>query len=276
MLSREVPFLVIAKDKLFLIGFIALYSLTFILVYTPFNIDQWGSDHYLDYILTGTAFLLVSQFALRPLFSFHKFTMYSLLLWCLMEVLVLAGIFQLLYGPEFPSLKERISEYFLTLQYTGLVAGVPYALFLWYMTLSRKMTSLKDTSNGPNAVFAPKEDKLLTINGENGKVALAIKHHQLLYVKSASNYIELFYLKGEKLTKELIRGSLKEFEGKILGGDIIRVHRSYFVNIGHISSFKKTRKGYTLTINHVPDETIPVSTSYKHNFEDNREQKLHH
>jgi len=275
-LNQDVPFLLVAKDRLFLIGFVALYSLIFILVYSPFNIDQWGSDHYFDYIFAGTTVLLVSQFGLRPLFNFYRFKMYSLLLWCLIEILVLACIFYLLFGPEYPNLKEKINEYFLTLQYTGLVAGIPYAFFLWYMTLRRKMTSLKESSNDGNAEFAPRENKLLTINGENGKVTLAIRHHQLLYVKSASNYIELFYLKGEKLTKELIRGSSKEFEGKVLGSDILRIHRSYFINIRYVSSFKKTRKGYALTINHVPNETIPVSTSYKHIFEEILEQKLHH
>ncbi|GAA3562960.1 hypothetical protein GCM10022395_11960 [Snuella lapsa] len=111
-------------------------------------------------------------------------------------------------------------------------------------------------------------NKLITITEESGKVSLAIKPNQLVYVKSAGNYLELFYLKGDKLAKELIRGSVKNFEAKIADNTIIRTHRSYLVNLQHLSSFKKTRKGYALTIQHVPNEIIPISPSYKLGFED--------
>src|SRR5690606_17972154 len=98
-----------------------------------------------------------------------------------------------------------------------------------------------------------KGNELLIIDGENHKVILAIKYPQLVYIKSARNYLELFYLKGEVLTKELVRMSFKELEEKINDPNVIRIHRSYMVNTSHISSLKKTKKGYALHMQNISE-----------------------
>jgi DNA-binding LytR/AlgR family response regulator len=121
-----------------------------------------------------------------------------------------------------------------------------------------------------------KGNELLVINGENNKVILAIKYPKLVYIKSAGNYLEMFYLKGEKLTKELVRMSFKELEGKINDPNVIRIHRSYMINTIHISSFKKTKKGYALHMQNCTEEVIPVSSGYKEAFEHILDQRMSH
>lgn len=129
------------------------------------------------------------------------------------------------------------------------------------------MSFYKEAENNKIQALPSPSDELLTITGENNKTILAIKYQQLLYVKSAGNYLELFYLKNNTIAKELVRASLKELEANINYTNVIRVHRSYIINTQHISSYKKTKKGYAVLMDSIPDTVIPVSYGFKSTFE---------
>lgn len=275
LLKQDIPYLDSSRNKLFLIGFICLYSFIFIIIYDPYNIT-WGKGHYLEFILLGLSVFLVSQYVLRPLFGIKRFKIYSLLLWGLMEMLLITLLFELTYSPPFDTIQQTVIEYFITLKQIGFVVIVPYTLFLWYTQIQQKLSSYKEVQYNKVETNAEKGNELLVINGENNKVILAIKYPQLLYIKSAGNYLELFYLKGEILTKELVRMSFKELEEKINDPNVIRIHRSYMINTSHISSLKKTKKGYALHMQNISDEVIPVSSGYKDAFENSLNKKMPH
>lgn len=268
ILKQDIPFLDSTRNKLLLIGFICLYSFIFIKLYAPYEISEWGENYYWEFILIGFIVLIFSQFVLRTIIGPKRFKIYSLLPWGLMEMLLMALIFELTYSPPIPTLQEKIWEFLITFRQIGLVVVVPYTLFLWYAQIKQKLSSFKEEIQF-NIESSGKEgnSNLLILNGENNKVLLAIKYNQLLYIKSAGNYVELFYLKGEKFNKELIRMSFKELDGIIKDSKVIRIHRSYMVNTAHINSVKKTKKGYTLSIQYTPEEKIPVSFGYKASFE---------
>lgn len=267
LLQQDVPYLDSTRNKLFLIGFICLYSFVFILIYDPYNLP-WGKGHYLEFILLGLSVFLVSQFILRPLLGVKRFKIYSLLLWGLMEMLLITLLFEFTYSPPFDTFQQSITEYLITLKQIGFVVIVPYTLFLWYTQIQQKLSSYKQVQFNTVETGSGKGNELLIINGENNKVILAIKYPQLLYIKSAGNYLELFYLKGDILTKELVRMSFKELEEKINDPNVIRIHRSYIVNTSHIASLKKTKKGYAIHMQNILGEVIPVSSGYKDAFEE--------
>ncbi|MBC8767836.1 LytTR family transcriptional regulator [Arenibacter sp. BSSL-BM3] len=268
ILKQEIPYLDSAKSKLLLIGFISLYSFIFINIYAPYNINKWGENYYWEFVLIGFSVLIFTQFILRTIFGPKRFKIYSLLPWGLMEMGLMALIFEFAYSPPMRTLQEQISEFLLTFWQIGLVVAVPYTLFLWYAQIKQKLPSfkeeiqynIKNTSTDGNS-------ELLILNGENNKVVLAIKYNQLVYIKSAGNYLELFYFTGEKINKDLIRMSFKELDEIISDPKVIRVHRSYMVNTVYINSAKKTKKGYVLNIQYFPEEKIPVSFGYKTDFE---------
>lgn len=268
ILKQDIPYMDSTRSKLLLIGFISLYSFIFINIYAPYNINKWGENYYWEFILIGLSVFIFTQFILRTLFGPKRFKIYSLLPWGLMEMGLMAVIFELTYSPPMRTLQEQISEFLLTFWQIGLVVVVPYTLFLWYAQINQKISSFKEeiqfNTKGTNGEGI---GELLILNGENNKVVLAIKYNQLLYIKSAGNYLELFYFTGEKINKELIRMSFKELEDIIKDTKVIRIHRSYMVNTIHISTAKKTKKGYTLGIQYIPEEKIPVSFGYKTDFE---------
>lgn len=274
-LNQPLPFLDSTKNKLQLIGFTAIYTIIFLYVFVPFNLDDWG-DNTLGYIAIGVLVILCSQFVLRPLFGFRKLKAYSLIIIFLIELLTITYIIFLIYGPIFPSFTEKVQEYLMTLKHTSLIISIPYFLFVGYLNLRHKMSFYKEADNNKIQSATDSNNELLTIKGENNKTVIAIKYHQLLFVKSAGNYLELFYLIGEKTVKELVRGKLKELEENMNHQNVIRVHRSYMINVEHISSYKKTRKGYAILIDNFPDTEVPVSSGFKPFFEEVVVQKKSH
>lgn len=236
---------------------------------------EWGGSN-LGYVFIGTAVLLLSQFLFRPILGVQKFKFYQFVLWAICEILVITFLVYLAYGPEFATFSEKVDEYFLTLKFVCLIILCPYILFVWYLAFRQKFSSYKKVAHNSLSIDPNRGNELLTITGGNKKVLLAINYDQLLYVKSSGNYLDIYYLKGETASKELVRLSLKELEAKITDSSIVRIHRSYMVNKHKISSFKKTRKGYKLLVQHAPEEILPVSLGYKDKFEEALELKASH
>lgn len=273
--KQEAPYLDSSRNKLILVGAIGLYSAFFLSVYIPFNIDQWGNNPYWEYVLLGIFVISISQFVLRPIFGFKTFKYYSLVLWGLFEMLLMASALHFLYAVAFVALRDNIYDYLDTIRIVCLVAIVPYGIVVTYLAIREKISSFQKLEQNRLPLSAA-GNELLTITGENNKVLLAINYDQLLYVKSSGNYLDIYYLRGETASKELVRVSLKELEAKITDSSIVRIHRSYMVNKHKISSFKKTRKGYKLLVQHAPEEILPVSLGYKDKFEEALELKTSH
>ncbi|WP_136467725.1 LytR/AlgR family response regulator transcription factor [Flagellimonas onchidii] len=265
ILLQRTPYLDSTRNRLILIGFVGLFSLAFLLVYVPFNINQWGKSLIHEYILLGSAILLTTQFGVRRLLKLNNFKLYSLVLFGVFEILLISYVFHLMYLPELEAFSEKWDDFLTSVRQVGLVTVVPYVLVLIYFWVIEKVNKVTELENKID-ISKQGSNSMLVIKGENDKIILAIKYGQLLYIKSAGNYLELYCKKGEKVVRELVRSSLKELEDKIEDSSIIRIHRSYMVNIAHLASVKKTRKGYSLSVKHMPEETLTVSSGYRENF----------
>ena len=274
-LKQKAPYLDTSRNKILLIGSLAVFTFIFLSVYNPFNMALWGGS-ITGYVVIGASVLLFSQFVVRPALKKQKLKLFELILFGIGEILVMTLLLQLAYGPELSTFSEQAAEYFLTLKFVCLILVGPYVLVVWYMAFLQKISSYREAHNNILGSDTDRSADLLTITGENNKVILAINYDQLLYVKSSGNYLDIFYLNGENKSKELVRASLKELESKITDSSIVRIHRSYMVNKHRISSFKKNRKGYKLMVQHAPEEVIPVSIGYKDKFEEALELNLSH
>lgn len=262
ILKEEIPSLNNFKTRLLLAGFISLYALIFINIYDPFNLNIW--ERYRHFPFVGVGILVLTQSVFHFVFKPFRTKLYSILLYCILEVLVISIVLFILENHKLNTFNAILIEYSITLRHVGLIIIVPYLIALWYIHLRFKMSQLNDKIQ----TISVDDKKLISITDENGNLKMAIKPDKLIYVKSAGNYLELFYLNTGEITKELIRGSIKEFESKVSKRKILRTHRSYIVNLEYLSSFKKTRKGYALMLEHASDEIIPISSSYKEIFED--------
>lgn len=265
---QKAPYLDSTRNKLLHISFLAAFTAIFLSVYSPFNMSEWGGN-ILGYVVIGSSVSLISQFLLRPILGLSQLKLYQMLLLAAFEFILITFFLYLIYGVEYIETSQKLGEYAVTLKFVCLILAGPYFLSIWFLASKHKDDKLvKGKTHNTQ--------ELLTIKSDNNKIVLAIRYDQILYVKSSGNYVDIYHLKGEKVSKELVRISLKELELNIENPNILRVHRSSLVNKNMISSFKKNRKGYDLVVKHISDETVSVSSGYKESFEESMLLKLAH
>jgi DNA-binding LytR/AlgR family response regulator len=102
----------------------------------------------------------------------------------------------------------------------------------------------------------------ITLFSENKTEKLKLELSSLYYIKSADNYIEIFYKAHDNIEKKLLRNTLKNIEISLKDYDnFIRCHRTFIVNLNHIDKISKDYKGNYLKVSDINEE-IPVSRHY--------------
>jgi len=84
---------------------------------------------------------------------------------------------------------------------------------------------------------------------------------KILYIESLQNYVQLVYLDGSEVKKEIIRSTMKSVEALIEGSSLRRSHRSFIVNEEKISGVRGNAQGLKLKLENLEEE-IPVSRKY--------------
>ncbi len=105
-------------------------------------------------------------------------------------------------------------------------------------------------------------DKLVHFVSDYQKDNLSIKASLILFVRSANNYIEIFWKEDKGIKNQMVRCSLIKAE-EVLKDDkfIFKCHRSYMANINHIDKIEGSSQGYRIYFEKV-DFPIPVSKNY--------------
>jgi len=103
----------------------------------------------------------------------------------------------------------------------------------------------------------------VTIQDQNVRGCdLSFSLNALLYVEARKNNVMVCYADGEKLAYREVHTTLSTVIDSLGGyGNIFRCHRSFLVNLNHVTSAQGNSNGYKLTLKGCA-ETIPVSRSY--------------
>ncbi|MCK9618003.1 MAG: LytTR family transcriptional regulator DNA-binding domain-containing protein [Lentimicrobiaceae bacterium] len=105
-------------------------------------------------------------------------------------------------------------------------------------------------------------NKNITFISENSGEKLDLLIADVVFIKSADNYVEIIHKEGDTFKKKLIRNTLKNVEQQIKPySNFIRCHRICIVNTYYIERLNKNYNNHWLTIKGF-DELIPVSRQY--------------
>lgn len=105
----------------------------------------------------------------------------------------------------------------------------------------------------------PVPEVLVTIPSETGREDLIVPLKDLLFIRSAGNYMDVHIVKNSELERSVVRGSLKRVEEALSGHPrSLRCHKSYLVNLDHVISVSGNAQGYHLHLGHGAG-SIPVS-----------------
>lgn len=126
----------------------------------------------------------------------------------------------------------------------------------------RSRAKLADEINKKLKDHKIRQDEIINFISDYQKDSLAIKVNLILFIRSANNYIEVFWKEGDSVKNQMVRCSmayseelLKEYKF------IIKCHRSFIVNINYIDRFEGNLQGYKLYFEKI-DFPIPVSKNF--------------
>lgn len=142
---------------------------------------------------------------------------------------------------------------------------VPLAL-LWYILGISLMTLWDNYYN--KEIFTRQEDQKPTIQVDrinikdgNGQLRLSLRTEDLIYFESADNYVIVFFRKNQRVSREVVRNSLKNIETDLSAYNCVRCHRSFIVNITNVTAIKKKGRSYIIELEGI-DAPIPISRGY--------------
>lgn len=247
------------KSRWTLVCITGMYGILFMHLYVPFNVQKWPQNASIPEYIYLTAFglvawiyLIITQIAIKELLHFQQFTNRHFIIWTIVELLFLSLLMMFLFGDLQLNL---LHEYWLAFKLTLLVGVIPYSGVILYFKLLEKNKATISTNH------------LVKITDSNRDLKLVVDNSQLLLLKSADNYVEIYYLKDGQIKKELVRTTLKILEQELSNQPIKRCQRSYMVNINRVAVIQKNSQGYNIELNGY-DQPIPVSKNYKQYFVD--------
>jgi DNA-binding LytR/AlgR family response regulator len=102
----------------------------------------------------------------------------------------------------------------------------------------------------------------ITIYSANKAERLQKKLNAIITIKSADNYIDVFYFSDDLVKNRLIRNTLKSIEDQLINQVfIVRCHRTCLINSLHIDKLVRTPKGYQLKMRGI-EKKVAVSKQY--------------
>jgi len=269
--SRPLPAYLTEKGNIIrLILLTAAFALVFINIYAPFGVQTWYNVtkwELLAYsslvILTGVLVVVISRIIMYWVAKKKQLLLWHYLVWVLAEVFFMA-MFYTLFEALILNDKRFIGDIFEAAALnTTLVLLLPYSvLWLYFSWRENKQRLLKLTENPP-AVDNSKN--LIPFHDEKGELRFSIKAENLLYLESADNYVNIYYLDKEKVSRFMLRTTIKRLEDCFKGTELIRCHRSYMVNFEKVKILRKDKDELKLELDVVNTIDLPVSKTYIEN-----------
>ncbi len=207
------------------------------------------------FVITFTAItvIVVSRLTFRPWFHSKH--------WSLRKELFVLGLIiftsiTATYFYHFATIGSRLSFsgyfYFMGIALSTAMFPVALIVAIRYMQVKNYLEKQTLSEN-----LAPKPD-IIVLTGENKDEQLTVYRSELLFLKAADNYVELFLQKEKRLDRHMLRSTLSKMADQLDDKKFLQVHRSYIVNMDKVLEINGKSPNYVLNFA-VPVESIPIS-----------------
>lgn len=250
-----------------LIIFTSLFALVFINIYAPFGADKWFDVTKFQFfffssltILTGVLVVVISRIIMYKVNKRHSIKLWHYLVWIFAEILFMSlfyGLFKKFALNDQRLLVDLVKS---SSRYTALVLLLPYSALWLYFSWREKKEQIERMVD--SQTLSPNTRDMIPFYDDKGILKFSVKKENLLYIESAENYVSICYLNKGKISKYLLRDTLKKVEESFAGTDVIRCHRSFMVNFEKVKVIKKERDGLKLELDNLSEADIPVSKTY--------------
>jgi signal transduction histidine kinase len=174
------------------------------------------------------------------------------------SIMVTIGIFNYLLTTLFFQWEPFTLKVFLKNQLYTFAIGLiiaPFVVLAHYSYQMRRRSGRQPEA----ALYIPETTILLESEYKQGN--LELEERDLLFIRTADNYIDVYYLAGNSIRHRLLRSTLSAVEKAIKSPLVLRCHRSYIVNLYHTSSSGRNVSELKLPLNG-KEFLIPVSRKH--------------
>ncbi len=269
-LSKRLPVYLTEKGNIVTtILFTAGFALLFLNLYIPFGVGTWFEVSKPTLLLYASGVILagVLVVAISRILMYHhvkrgkSLLIWHYLVWVAAEILAMALFFTFVEIVFLHDQRPFAELLVRSVQNTSLTLLLPYT-FLWLWFAGRD--SKKKLSGIMELPETSSQRPMVHLRDEKGVLRLSLKHTDLLYLQGSDNYVTVFYQAQEKMTKFMLRNTLRTLEEELKEEAIIRCHRSWLVNIAKVKLIRREKDGLTLELDSIPPSTVPVSRTYMH------------
>jgi DNA-binding LytR/AlgR family response regulator len=264
------PYLFEKRNIIRLILFTSLFALVFINIYSPFGANKWYNVTKLQFlaysslvILTGVLVVVISRVVMYYVCRKYIINLLQYLVWIFAEIMFMAMFYAIF--EKFILKDQRIFTDLVKLSATNtaLVLLIPYSVLWLYFSWQDKKEQIERLADGQ--VLPGNTRDMIPFYDDKSILKFSVKKESFLYLESAENYVSICYLNKDKVSKYLLRDTLKKMEENFAGTGIIRCHRSYMVNFEKVKVIRKDKDGLKLELDNPSVIDIPVSKTYVDN-----------
>lgn len=267
-LQKPIPqYLIEKKNIVRLILFTSLFALVFINIYSPFGADRWFNLTDIEFftyssltILAGVLVVVISRITMYQVCKRDRILIWHYLFWIFAEVLLMALFYALFEKFILKDSREFTGLVKISSRHTALVLLLPYSVLWLYFSWKDKQEQIERLAD--IQLFSSNTRDMIPFYDDKGILKFSIKKEDLLYLEAAENYVNICYLNKGKVSKYLLRETLKKSEEIFSGTEIIRCHRSYIVNFEKVKVIRKDKDGLKLELDNQSVSDIPVSKTY--------------
>ena len=275
--NKELPNYILEKNSVVrMILFTTIYSLVFINIFRPFNSETWipniSSTNYFMYsslmVMVGMVVVSLSRVIMSFVVKKVQFTYPDYVLWLVSDAVVLSIFYVFIaykvgfvdnYMSDNPELSmwEALFDIFRkATANTVWMLLIPYTISLLFLDNQYLKNRIKEIGDRIPA------NNIIHFKDEKGEIRLSINVENILYAESSDNYVTIKYINNDKIVDFLLRTNLKKLSDDLRDTPLQRCHRSYMINLLHVTSIKKDMTELIIQFDTTSIKDITVSKTY--------------
>ena len=260
-----------------MILFTTVYSLVFINIFRPFNSETWiphiSSTNYLMYsslmVLIGMVVVSLSRLIMNIVVKKVQLTYPDYIIWLVSDAVILSIFYVFVAykvgfvdnflndNPEMTTWEAIFTIFRKSTANTVWMLLIPYTVSLLFLDNQYLKNRLKEIGN------RTPESNIIHIKDEKGEIRLSINVENILYAESSDNYVTIKYINNDKIVDYLLRTNLKKLSDDLRDTPIQRCHRSFMINLLHVTSLKKDQTEFIIQFDTTSIKDITVSKTYQ-------------
>jgi len=256
------------KHNARIVLFLSIGIFAFLSLFQPIGINTFTTKEIL-YLVFGIAaslfFILTLNLIVLPsmfprFFNSSRWNIKREIGWDLWLLLSISSCALLVYS----KIVGPIGIVFTDVLKIILIGSVPVALLIIINYNLMLRSNLKSAQLLNQKLIEKREQnlKLIHFESEYKNDEITLNPESISVIKSADNYIEIYYEREGTLRRHTIRSTLNKAETTTQNcGILFRCHRSYIVNIRRITEVQGNSQGYTVYLENL-DFPVQVSHMY--------------